>query len=141
MLFSNFFGLNQGSNSIKISSAAGGVVIDKIQFLLDKGSITTGVEDKNIPTNFVLKNNYPNPFNPTTTIEFSLRQTQNVKFAIYNIMGQRIKTLVDKKYSAGNHRIQWNGTNNLGNKISSGVYLGRMESGDFTKTIKLILMK
>ena len=139
--FSAYFDLSQGSNSIKYSSAAGGVKIDKIQFILDKGSIITGVEDKNIPTNFVLKNNYPNPFNPTTTIEFSLRQTQNVKFAIYNIMGQRIKTLVDKKYSAGNHRIQWNGTNNLGNKISSGVYLGRMESGDFTKTIKLILMK
>ena len=138
--FSDFVGFNQGSNSIKISSSAGGVKIDRIQFLLDKGTIT-GVEDNNIPANFVLKNNYPNPFNPTTTIEFSLHRTQNVKFAIYNIMGQRIKTLVDRKYSAGNYKIQWNGTNNLGNKISSGVYLGRMESGDFVKTIKLILLK
>jgi len=139
--FSDFFGFNQGSNSFKISSSGGGVKIDRIQFLVDMGTVT-GIEEKTrIADGFALKNNYPNPFNPTTTIEFRLPKTQHVTFSIYNIMGQRIKTLADREFAAGTYHIQWNGTNMAGHKVSSGTYFCIVESGNFVKILKLTLMK
>ena len=138
--FSDFFGFSAGSNSFKFTSSSGGVKIDKIQFLLDNA--TVGVDNKIIvPDGFVLRENYPNPFNPSTTIEFTLPVSHQVNFAIYNILGQRVKVLTDARFSAGTHLVNWDGTNSAGHKVTSGQYFCMMEYGNSVKVIKLTLLK
>ena len=90
--------------------------------------------------------NYPNPLNPTTTIEFSLsfgagRDEGHVSIDIFNIKGQKVKTLVNDIYKAGTHKVVWNGDDNHGRNVSSGIYLYRMDTEKYTSTKKMILMK
>ena len=102
-----------------------------------------GISDlaTNIPVKYRVFQNYPNPFNPTTTIPFALVQAAHVKLEIYNLLGQKVRTLVDRKMNPGVHRIEWNGTDDQGNKVSSGVYFYKFQAGDYTKTFKMVLMK
>ena len=89
-----------------------------------------------------LNDNYPNPFNPETTISFSVEQTSSlVNLEIYNLKGQKIKTLVSEILSAGNHSVVWNGTDENEKSVSSGVYLYKMRTGNYISTKKMILMK
>jgi flagellar hook assembly protein FlgD len=88
-----------------------------------------------------LGSNYPNPFNPTTTIQFGLKQAQNVKITIYNTRGQTVKHLVNGVMPAGTHKIVWDGRDNNNQGIASGMYFYRMETPDYSKTNKAILMK
>jgi len=89
-----------------------------------------------------LNGNYPNPFNPETTISFSVAQTSSmVNLEIYNLKGQNIKTLVNEILPAGNHSIVWNGADEKGKPIASGVYLYKMRIGNYVSTKKMILMK
>jgi hypothetical protein len=85
--------------------------------------------------------NYPNPFNPITEISFSLPNAGHVKLEVYNIMGQRVTTLVDEYREAGTHSVTWNSKNDAGHEVSSGVYFYRLESGSFTETRKMVLLK
>ena len=85
--------------------------------------------------------NYPNPFNPTTTISFTLKEAIDVKIDVYNITGQYVKTLINKHLEADNHNIVWNGNDNEGKSVSSGVYYYKMQAGRYTSTKKMILMK
>lgn len=85
--------------------------------------------------------NYPNPFNPTTTICFALQEACDVKINVYNITGQYVKTLVNEHLEAYNHNIVWNGNDNEGKSVSSGVYLYKMQAGRYTSTKKMILLK
>lgn len=96
---------------------------------------TTAVEDA-APTAVALKNIYPNPFNPSTTISFDLKKAGMVNLSIYNISGQLVDTLVNANMTAGSHNVVWNAT-----KHSSGVYLVRMTSNGFTDTKKVTFMK
>jgi hypothetical protein len=103
----------------------------------------TGNEDLVIvipATNF-LGNNYPNPFNPSTTFQFGLKQAQNVKITIYNVRGQVVKTLVNGMTPAGIHNIVWNGKDNNNRAIASGMYFYKMETNDYSKVKKTILLK
>lgn len=106
------------------------------------GSLT-GVENNNgkIPTEFSIAQNYPNPFNPTTIINYGIPQNAEVTLSIYNMLGQKIKTLVSEQKSAGTYSVQWNGDNEFGQKVSSGAYIYRIAAGNFVKSMKLILMK
>ncbi|MDP8268148.1 MAG: lectin like domain-containing protein [Candidatus Tenebribacter davisii] len=90
-----------------------------------------------------LKRNYPNPFNPETTINFSVssENAANTEIGIYSIKGQRIRTLVNEILPAGNHSVVWNGTDDKGVPVASGVYLYKMKTGNFVSTNKMILMK
>ncbi|MCD4817171.1 MAG: T9SS type A sorting domain-containing protein, partial [Candidatus Cloacimonetes bacterium] len=89
-----------------------------------------------------LGQNYPNPFNPTTKILFSTtNSTENTELSIYNIKGQKVITLVNEKLETGNHSVTWNGTDNSGKKVTSGIYFYKMKSGRYTATKKMILMK
>ena len=100
-------------------------------------SIITGIKDlPNIVTNFRLDQNYPNPFNPSTRINYSLSKAGNVKLTIYNSIGSKVATLVNEYKSAGNYSVQFNG-----NYLASGIYLYRLESGNYNAAKKLILMK
>jgi len=88
-----------------------------------------------------LHGNYPNPFNPSTTIDFSLKTPQNVNIDVFNIKGQRVVNLVDKRLEAGNHQVNWNGIDGSGKPVSSGIYFYQMSAGEFTAIKKMILMK
>ncbi|MCB5270867.1 MAG: right-handed parallel beta-helix repeat-containing protein [Candidatus Cloacimonetes bacterium] len=94
-----------------------------------------------IPAANYLGSNYPNPFNPTTTIQFGLKEAQNVKITIYNTRGQIVKKLVNGMMPAGTHKIVWDGRDNSNRSTASGMYFYRMETPDYTKTNKAILMK
>ena len=98
----------------------------------------TGVEEGNnsIPSGYSLSQNYPNPWNPTTTINYSLAKEGNVKLTIYNALGSKIATIVNEYKPAGSYSVQFNGSN-----LASGIYLYRTESGTFSATKKFILMK
>jgi PKD repeat protein len=89
-----------------------------------------------IPTQFGLGQNYPNPFNPTTDISFSLPNAGHVKLEVFNICGQKVTTLANGIFNAGTHTVSWDGS-----RVSSGVYLYRLEAGDYVENRKMILLK
>ncbi len=88
-----------------------------------------------------LYGNYPNPFNPETTIRYSVKDASPVTIGVYNLKGQLVKTLVNDTKAAGNYNVVWNGTDNSGRAVSSGVYYYKMYAGKFSSTRKMILMK
>lgn len=98
-------------------------------------------EGEILPESFELGQNNPNPFNPSTSIDFALPKSANVKVEIFNILGQKVKTVVDEYLSAGYKKVTWDGTDNTGKTVASGVYLYRMTADDFTATKKMMLMK
>ncbi|MFQ5604848.1 MAG: T9SS type A sorting domain-containing protein, partial [bacterium] len=94
-----------------------------------------------LPTEFSLGQNYPNPFNPETTIRFQLPEARHVVLKIFNTLGQEIRKLADRQYTAGYHSIRWDGNNENGNPVSSGVYLYQLQAGDFTQVKKMTLLR
>ncbi|MGH1362895.1 MAG: T9SS type A sorting domain-containing protein [Calditrichia bacterium] len=102
----------------------------------------TAIGDETTPVlTFELAQNYPNPFNPETTIKFQIPVTQKVTLHIFNVLGQKVTTLVDDKLSAGSYDMRWDGRSQSGNIVSSGVYFYRIEAGDFVKTRKMLLVR
>ncbi len=107
--------------------------------------IVTDVEIENdnnkIPTDYVLNQNYPNPFNPSTVIGFSIPKADNVKLTIYNLLGEKVITLVNSEMNAGNYKVTWNGKNDFGVTVPSGVYFYKLETSGFNQSKKMILIK
>jgi len=99
------------------------------------------IDEMTIPTVTSLNGNYPNPFNPETTIRFSLAREDRVSIDIYSINGQLVRSLVNGGYSVGNHQTVWNGRDNLGRTVGSGVYFYRMTTSEYTATRKMLLLK
>jgi len=97
--------------------------------------------DADIPVSFALHNNYPNPFNPQTSIAYDLPKASKVELAIYNVMGQKIRTLISEKKSAGRYMATWDGQNDFGAQVATGVYFYRIMADDFVKSHKMMLMK
>ncbi|MBU8935037.1 MAG: T9SS type A sorting domain-containing protein [candidate division Zixibacteria bacterium] len=104
-------------------------------------SIIAAQKEANLPMEFTLGQNYPNPFNPTTEIGFNLPNAGQVSLEIFNITGQKVRSLVDGYREAGVHTVTWDGTGNRGNKVSSGVYFYRLQADDFSDTRKMVLLK
>ena len=100
-----------------------------------------GVSSSNIPEQFILYPNYPNPFNPVTTIRYDLPDDAHVTLTIHNLMGREIVTLVDGPRTAGSRSTQWNARDEQGRVVSAGVYLYKIQAGDFVDTKKIILLK
>lgn len=98
-------------------------------------------DNNTVPVITALQGNYPNPFNPTTKINFSLKEAGKVNLEIYNLKGQKVKTLMNKNMDADNHSVIWSGEDNSGKKVSSGIYLYRMKSKGYSETKKMILIK
>jgi hypothetical protein len=94
-----------------------------------------------IPETFALKQNYPNPFNPTTTIEFGLPNSEFVTLRIFNILGQLVRTLVNFNYPAGEHSVIWDGRDNNGSPVASGIYIYQLQAGRFVQRNKMLLLK
>jgi hypothetical protein len=94
-----------------------------------------------IPTSFKLEHNYPNPFNPSTTIEYQIPIDVHVSLVIYNIIGQKIINLVNENQKAGHYQTQWNGLDKTGHAVASGVYILKIHSGDFIASKKIMLIR
>jgi hypothetical protein len=94
-----------------------------------------------MPERFALDQNYPNPFNPTTTISFTLPQREVVRLSIYDLTGREVRTLVHALHAAGDHSLTWDGRNDAGLVLPSGVYFYRMEAGQYAVTRKLMFLK
>lgn len=102
-----------------------------------------GIEDVEnvIPQNFSLEQNFPNPFNPSTKISFTLPKTTNVKLEVYNVKGQLVKTLASGSFESGKQSISWNATDEVGNLVSAGIYFYKLSTPEFTSTKKAIFLK
>jgi hypothetical protein len=96
---------------------------------------------KNMPSAFLLHDNYPNPFNPETNLEYDLARKALVNITIYDMLGNQVTNLISEVQSSGKKTIQWDATNNKGHTVSAGVYLYRVQADDFIQTKKMILIK
>jgi hypothetical protein len=127
------FPVTAGTHTLGVT--ASGVNLDWVQFT--KVDRTTDVLDPDgVPGSFALDQNYPNPFNPTTTINFALAKASNVELTVYNVLGQRIATLVNGQLAAGTHNVKFNARN-----FASGVYFYRLDAGGFVALKKMMLLK
>ncbi len=93
------------------------------------------------PLTYKLEQNFPNPFNPETRIYFQIPQNHKVKIFIYNVLGQKIRQLTNEYFNAGNHIVNWDGRDDFGNIVPTGVYIYRIKAGDFVDSKKMIMMK
>jgi hypothetical protein len=100
----------------------------------------TGLDDQ-VPGQYELHANYPNPFNPTTTIRYDLPASVNVRLVIYNVRGEKVRELVNTHQPAGRHKILWDGRNSHGESVATGVYLYKIVAGEFVSTRKMTLLK
>ena len=94
-----------------------------------------------LPLSYQLYNNYPNPFNPITTVRYDLLNDEFVNITIYDMLGNVINNLVHDNQNSGYKSVQWDATNNQGQQVSAGVYLYSIEAGEFRQTKKMILLK
>jgi outer membrane protein assembly factor BamB len=129
--------LSIANNSLYIATVDGWVYV--------YGDVLTDVEDDRrppeLPTDYHLSQNYPNPFNPSTTIEYRLPVRSEVELCIYNILGQRVRTLVSGPRSAGDHTVVWDGTADSGRRVATGIYFYRLKTPGFVQTKKMVLVK
>jgi len=116
---------------------------DAFIFLLDDVTVeATPLEDPTVPVLATeLQGNYPNPFNPETTIRYSVKETVPVTIEVYNLKGQLVRTLVNEVKTAGNYSVVWNGRDSHNQPVSSGVYFYKMNAGKYSNTKKMIMMK
>ncbi len=134
-----YYGTYNGKESSLGKNAVGAY---KILATTNDPAVSVEKDKKEIPTSFALQQNYPNPFNPSTIIQYSIKEPSNVKLTIYNILGQKVYTLVNKQQNAGTYSVQWNAKNEYGTKVSTGIYFYRLEAGNqFVKIKKMILLK
>lgn len=121
--------------------------IDKDPYLLAPANNLTCLADPgpkvaaSVPLTFELSQNYPNPFNPSTTIRFSIPNAARVELKVYNILGQVVKTLVDQQQEAGVYQVVWDGKDERGRNVSSGIYLYQIKAAGFIETMKMLLVK
>lgn len=102
----------------------------------------TSGSNPNVPTSFALHQNFPNPFNPSTTLKYDLDAATHVKLDVLNVLGQKVKTLVDRYQEAGYHSVQWDGIDESGAPVATGVYFYRVNAGDEkVETKKMMLLK
>lgn len=101
----------------------------------------TGTVGDILPKRFALDQNFPNPFNPATTIRFALPSPQHVRLTVFNILGQKVKTIVDDDLQAGQYARTWDGDDHQGRPVASGIYLYRLDAGEYSRCRKMVLLK
>jgi len=138
---------NKTLNSVIFADDIYGWVVGETGTVLNlaMNNLATPIEEENIvsslPNGFKLFQNYPNPFNPRTIINYELPITNELELNIYNLLGQRIVTLVSGRQNAGSYQIEWNGTDQFGQKVSSGIYLYKLETDTDVQVRKMVLIK
>ena len=142
--YPNFAMLSRGTLKFSVSATDG---IDTVKITGDNRVLFVNryeflsTEGEGIPTEFALHENYPNPFNPTTTLRFDLPQVSDLTLTIYNMLGQKVRTFNYQNTSAGYHSVTWDAANDLGQQVGAGVYLYQLQTKDFVKTRKMVLLK
>jgi hypothetical protein len=141
-------GCNGGSNQPITSKYSSSASKDNFESEVPKqDSIQTLLKEKldkievATPNKFDLSQNYPNPFNPTTTIQYALKENVKVSLIIYNMLGQEVRNLVEEPQTAGFREVAWDGKNDLGQQVASGVYLYRIVAGNYIQTRRMVLLK
>ncbi len=111
-------------------------------FTISSGTDVGGEDEfSDRPAEFMLFQNYPNPFNPATVIQYALPHECEVEITVYNISGQKIKTLVKHKEETGCRQVRWDGRNDEGKQVASGIYFYRLKAGEFTLTRRMLLLR
>ena len=129
-----------GDYEIVLTNPGNGFFVAPNAFIINDPA--SGADDTpRVPDEFALKQNYPNPFNPTTLIPFDVKERVHVSLKIYNIRGQVVRTLVNESLDARSYGLEWNGRNDAGATVSSGVYFYKLVAGGFHDVRKLVLMK
>jgi hypothetical protein len=113
------------------------------QYSPELRALVTSVNERDggVPTEYALEQNYPNPFNPETTIKYQLPANGHVRLSIYNALGHEVRQLINRTQQAAYHTVVWDGRDNAGNVVPSGVYFYRLENDKFTAIKKMIMMK
>jgi len=127
-----------GDNDLLLTSEDGVKILWNITDQMT--SVDTG-KDIALPTGFRLSQNYPNPFNPGTTVEYSVPSRSHVRIDVYNVLGRRVRTLVNEVRPVGIYVVQWDGTDTSGKPVASGVYLYRLKTDDHVEAKKMLLVK
>ena len=110
--------------------------------MTDANGATASLSLRTLPAAFSLADNFPNPFNPATTIKYALPQAADVELTVYNVVGQPVRTLVAEHQSAGHYVVEWDATNDSGYSLSSGMYFYRLQAGEeFHEVKKMLLIK
>jgi len=136
----HIYNLNLGEHEVisEFYTISNIITADPIYFTVE----SVNVDDSNLQNIAVQLTNYPNPFNPTTTISFNLPSDSDVSVEIYNVKGQKVKTLVNEKMVAGSNRVVWNGDDESGNSVSSGIYYYKFNVNGKTEAVnKCLLLK
>jgi hypothetical protein len=127
---------------LKILTTASPSWVSWKEIVIHKKDVTSAdAPDKFIPGAYSLAQNYPNPFNPSTIIRYQLPSGGNLSITIYNTLGQTIRNLLNENFSAGQFQTVWDGRNDAGMLIATGVYFYRLETENFSQTRKLLLMR
>ena len=122
-------------------TVTGTFYVDDVRLELAEPTAVEVSEGMALPAGYALSRNHPNPFNPETTISYDVAEANTVRLSIYALTGQRVRTLVDGYHSAGAHTVTWDGTDAAGRPVASGVYLCRMQAGDFRAVRKMLLIR
>jgi len=109
--------------------------------IVNVNALYMGVDGNTLPDEFALYDNYPNPFNPRTNINYDVPEATDVTLDVYNLMGQRVRTLVSRHHEPGRYRVSWDATNDFGSPIASGMYIFKIHAKDFVSIKKMLLMK
>ncbi|MDP6611099.1 MAG: lamin tail domain-containing protein [Candidatus Marinimicrobia bacterium] len=113
----------------------------QIRDMADLGQLGIDDDFAGVAREFALYPNYPNPFNPETRIRFQLAENSNVRLMIYDVLGRKVRTLVSERMDAGHHVLNWNGLNDAGADVASGMYVYRIKAGDFIAHRKMLLVR
>ena len=113
----------------------------QIRDLADLGQLDIDDDFAGVAREFALYPNYPNPFNPETRIRFQLAENSNVRLMIYDVLGRKVRTLVSDRMDAGHHVLNWDGLNDAGTAVASGMYVYRIKAGDFIAHRKMLLVR
>jgi hypothetical protein len=130
----------EGLNSRSGTFASLGHIYDFTK-QLEKSAPTREEVASELPSSPLLLANYPNPFNPETIIKYQIPKSTDVTLKIYNLLGQEIRTLVDEFKEAGSYEVYWNGKDDLGQTVASGIYLYQIQAGDFVQVKKMAFLK
>lgn len=118
------------------------LAVDVVEEIIPLGPVGIDAPDPiSVPANFSLEQNYPNPFNPTTTIKLTVPEAAEVNLSIYDIMGRMVRTLINENLPAGNHSVLWDGKDEAGNLLSSGIYFYRLHYQGRVQTKRMALLK
>ena len=132
--------LAEGDEIIRLIGTIDGLAGDEVEIVLtDPGAAKAVVQTR--PEAFSLANNFPNPFNPATTIQYALPQAADVELIVYNAVGQVVRTLVAEYQSAGRYAVEWDATNDSGYRLSSGMYFYHLQADEFREVKKMLLLR